>query len=121
RDHLEQLGADARVEPDRRLVEEEHAGARDERAGDLEPPPLTAAIGSRGPVDQVGQAERGDELVDPRLRLPWLDAPEAAGGGGGAPACQRPVDGRLLGDGAACPPGGERPRPPPRSRPPGRY
>ena len=34
-DHLEQLVADARVEADRRLVEEQHLGLGDERAGDL--------------------------------------------------------------------------------------
>src|SRR6266536_160884 len=56
-DHLEQLGPNARVEANRRLVEEEHAWVRDKGAGDLESAALAAAVGTCRTIDQVGEAE----------------------------------------------------------------
>ena len=58
---------DPRVEPDRRLVEEQDTGGGDERPGDLEPPALAAAVARHRPVDQLGETEGVDELVDARL------------------------------------------------------
>src|SRR6266536_2268410 len=84
RDRLEEFGADARIEADRRLVEKEHARVRDERAGDLQAPALAAAVDARGSVDEIGQAERRGELVDPSLRLAWLDPPKAGRGSRGS-------------------------------------
>ena len=46
-DEIEQLVADARIEPDGRLVEEEHLRLGEERPGDLQPPALAAAVGRR--------------------------------------------------------------------------
>jgi len=51
---LEQLVADARVEADRRLVEEQPLGLGDERAGNLEPAALAAAVACDGPVEELG-------------------------------------------------------------------
>jgi hypothetical protein len=49
-DHIEQLVADAWVETDRRFVEKQHLGPRNERAGDLQPSALAAAVACNGPV-----------------------------------------------------------------------
>ena len=57
--------ADARVEPDRGLVQEQHLRPRDERAGDLEAAALAAAVAGDRAVEQVRQAERGRQLLDP--------------------------------------------------------
>ena len=62
-DHVQQLGADAGVEADCRLVEKEHAGARDERSGDLQPPALAAAVAPDGPVDQLSEVEQVEEAL----------------------------------------------------------
>src|SRR5205085_3762549 len=70
-DHVEELGADARVEPDRWLVEEEHAWPRDERPRDLEAPALAAAQGRDRPLEQLLEPEGRGDLLDARL-----DAPE---------------------------------------------
>src|SRR4051794_12048373 len=74
---VEQLHADARVEPDGRLVEEEDARARDEGPCDLHPSPLAAAVSADGPVDEVAQPDRVHEFLDSPLGLRRLDAPEA--------------------------------------------
>jgi hypothetical protein len=60
-DHVEQLVPDARVEADGWLIEEEHLRLRDERAGDLEPAALAAAVGADRPVDELGEPERPAE------------------------------------------------------------
>src|SRR2546430_12639494 len=75
-DHLEKLGPNARIEANRRLVEKKHARVRDEGAGDLEPATLAAAVGPCGPIDQVAEAERAGELVDPCPGLTRLNTPE---------------------------------------------
>ena len=61
-DHVEQLVPDPRVQPDGRLVEEQDARLGDQRAGDLEPPPLAAAVGADAAVDERVQPERGGQL-----------------------------------------------------------
>src|SRR5919197_1549542 len=76
-DDVEQLGADSRVEANRRLVEEQDAGMRYERPRDLEPAALAAAVTGDGPADQLAEPERMGEVVDPRLRLSRLDTPQA--------------------------------------------
>src|SRR5437868_8280120 len=53
-DHVEQLVANARVETDGRLVEEQHLGLRNERTRNLQPPPLAAAVARNRPVEQLG-------------------------------------------------------------------
>ena len=107
-DHVEQLVPDARVEADRRLVEEEHLRLREQRTRDLEPATLAAAVPVDGPVDEVGDPERVRELGDPRLRNVRLDSPQAGVDVEVATAGQRAVDDRILEDDAACPPGCER-------------
>ena len=52
-DHLEQLVADARVEADRGLVEEQDLRPGDECAGDLQPAALAAAVAREGPVQEL--------------------------------------------------------------------
>jgi len=64
RDDVEQLVADPRIQADGRLVEEEHARRGDQRAGDLQPAALTAAVAAHRAVDERAQAERLDELGD---------------------------------------------------------
>src|SRR5207253_3302291 len=108
RDDVEQLRADARVEADGRLVEEEDVRARDERAGDLEPAPFSAAVGADRPVDEVAQPDEVDELLDPPLRVARLDAPEAGVQVEVAASGQGAGDDRLLEDDAARLAGGER-------------
>ena len=61
-DDVEQLMPDAGVEPHCRLVEEEHGRFRQQRAEDLKPPALAAAVGAHGPVENLGQPEGGSEL-----------------------------------------------------------
>src|SRR4029079_11452830 len=95
------------------LVEKEHPRMRNERAGDLEPTPLAAAVAVGGPVDQIGEAEGACELVDPRDGLVRLDAPEPGVDLEIPAAAQGAVDNRLLKDEAADSPRG---KPLPRER-----
>src|SRR5262249_58951682 len=97
RDQLEQLSADARVEADRRLVQEEHARVGDERAGKLEPATLAPAVAAHRAVGQVSEPKQVLELVDPPLRLAGLHAPEAGVDLEVAPAGARAGHDRPLG------------------------
>ena len=63
-DRIEQLEADAGIETDGGLVQEEDLRVGQQRAGDLEPPPLAAAVGIDGTVDEVGEPKGGHHLVD---------------------------------------------------------
>ena len=108
RDHVQQLLADARVEADRRLVEEEDAGPGDERAADLESPPLAAAVAGDGPVEELAQAERVRGVGDARSRRTRVRAPQARVDLEVAPPGERAVDDRLLEDDAAHPPRSQR-------------
>ena len=76
-DHVEQLVADARIKADGRLVEEQHARLGDEGARDLQAPALAAAVAADGPVDELRQPERLDELGDARVALGPRHAPQA--------------------------------------------
>ena len=90
-DEVEQLVADARVEADGGLVEEQHLRVGDQRPGDLEPAALAAAVGVDGPVDELAEAER-------RRRRRRCAARAAAGSSPHSRACtsrlRRPVRGR---------------------------
>ena len=101
-DHLEQLVADARVEPDGRLVEEEHLRLGNERPRDLEPTPLAAAVGRDGPVEQLGEAERLGELRHAGSRRGRFDTPQARVDVEVPPPGQGPVDDGVLEDDTAC-------------------
>ena len=105
---LEQLLADARVEPDRRLVEKEDARRRDERAGELEPTPLTAAVAAHGPIDERRDAERVRQFGDACLRRARLDLPQARVDLEVTAPGKRAVDDRLLEHDAADATGGQR-------------
>ena len=98
----------ARVEPDRRLVEEQHLRLRDECASDLEPPALAAAVTSDRPVQQLGQTERLGELTDAAAGHRGVGAPESRMDVEVAPPGERAVDDRFLEDDAADAPGCER-------------
>ena len=98
---VEQLRADARVQPDGRLVEEEDARARDEGPCDFHPSPLAAAVGADGPVDEVAQPDRVYELLDSPLRRRGLDAPQATVQVEVAAAGQGAIDHGVLEDDAA--------------------
>src|SRR6476659_9388828 len=93
--------ADARVEADRGLVEEQHLGLGDERAGDLKPAALAAAVACDRPVEEVGEAERLGELADAAAGRGGVDPPEAGVDVEVAPAGERAVDGGVLEDDAA--------------------
>ncbi len=63
-----QAQAAARVEPGRRLVEEQHRRARDERRGEVEAAAHAAGVGLRRPVGGVEQLEALEQLAPARLR-----------------------------------------------------
>ncbi len=91
-----QLGADERVEPDGRLVEEQHTWMRDERTCDLEPSSFAAAVAADRPVDEVGEPEGRRDLLDPSPCAVDTHAPETSVDVEVPPAGQRPVDDRIL-------------------------
>ena len=99
---------DARVEPDRRLVQEQHLRVRDEGARDLEPAALATAVGRDGALQELGEAERVGELGDAPGGGARLDTPEAGVDVEVAPPAERAIDGAVLEDDAAGAPGGER-------------
>ena len=107
-DHVEELGPDTRVEAHGRLVEKEHAGSRDQRPRDLEPSPLAAAIARNGSLEQLVDADRPCDLVDPRPDLGGRDAPQARVDLEVAAPGQASVHDRILEDDAAHGPRGER-------------
>src|SRR5437016_7562068 len=98
RDHVEQLRSDPRVEPDRRLVEEQHARFRDERACDLEAAALAAAVAADGAIEELVERQHACELIDPRRSLARRHAPEARMQLEIATARERAVDDGLLED-----------------------
>ncbi len=59
--------ADPRIEADGRLVEEQDPRVGDQRARDLEPAALTAAVALDRPVDELAESERSAQLGDPGL------------------------------------------------------
>ena len=52
-----------RVEPGRRLVEEQHLGRVDERAGEVEPPLHPARVGLRAPLRGVGEPDQLEQFL----------------------------------------------------------
>jgi hypothetical protein len=62
-DQIEEVGPDARVEPDGRFVQEEDARTREQGAADLEPAALAAAVGPDGSVHDRPEIEPVDEVV----------------------------------------------------------
>ena len=100
-DHVEQLVADAGVEPDRRLVQEQHLRLGDERPGDLEPPPLAAAV-AVAPAGRRSSASPSAATSSAMLRCVWdCDTPHRrACSSRLRAAAQAAVDDRLLEDDA---------------------
>ena len=107
-DHIQQFQPDPGIQPDGRFVEEEHGGLGDERASDLQPPALSAAVRSDGPVDQLGQREGLHDLLEPPGDLPDRDAPQTGVDLQVPSTRQRAVHHRILEQDAADPPRGER-------------
>ena len=64
-DHVPRL----RVEPGRRLVEQQQVGVVDQRAGDREPPLHAARERLDLVAGALGQLDEVEQLVDPRLQL----------------------------------------------------
>ena len=62
-DDAPELGAAPRVEPGRRLVEEQHRRLVHERGGEVEPAPHAARVGAHGPVAGVDEVEALEQLV----------------------------------------------------------
>ena len=83
-------------------------GLGDERAGDLEPAALAAAVARDGPVEELGEAERLGELADAAPAAPGSTPPEAGVDVEVAAAGQCAVDDRVLEHDAADAAGGER-------------
>ena len=68
-DHLPERDPAARVEAGRRLVEEDHRRAGDERPREVEPAPHAAGVGLDEPARGVGEAEALEQLGRPLARL----------------------------------------------------
>src|SRR5207248_312642 len=81
-DNAEELVTDARVEPDRRLVEEQHLGTRDERSRDLEPSALPAAVARNRTVELLCDAERVTQLRNRCLASAGATPTDVRGGRG---------------------------------------
>ena len=77
-DRHPQVDAAARVEARRRLVEEQHRRARDERGREVEPAAHAAGVGLRDAVGGVGEVEALEQLAAARLRGAAALAVEAA-------------------------------------------
>ena len=60
--------ARVRVEPGRRLVEEQHGRRRDQAGREVEPAPHAAGVGAREAVAVGGEAEALEQLVRPLAR-----------------------------------------------------
>ena len=76
-DQVEELMADAGVEADRGLVEDQHLGGGDHRACDLEASALAAGECLHGAVDESGEIDLGDEPIERGACVVAGDAPEA--------------------------------------------
>ena len=97
-DVVQELEADARVQADRRLVEEQDLRVRQQRTRDLEASALAAAVGVDRAVDELAEPERRAELADASVGVLVIETPQAGVHGEVPPAGQRAVDGRLLED-----------------------
>ena len=63
-DEVQQFEADARVESNGRLVEEQHRRIGHEGAGDLQTSALPAAVALHGTIGLGNEREGAEELVD---------------------------------------------------------
>jgi len=108
RDQVQQLVTDARVEPDGRLVEEQHLGLRHQRPGDLQPSPLPAAVAGNRPVGEAAEAEGVEHVGNPGPNLVAAQPPQAGMDLEVAPAGERAVDDGLLEHHGARSPGSPR-------------
>jgi hypothetical protein len=104
-DQIKQLVTNSWIESDGRFVEKEHLWLGDERAGDLQSPALTAAVGGNRPVDDFAETERIDDGLEIGLRCHWRHAPKSRVDLEIAPAGERAVDDRVLKDDRANAPG----------------
>ena len=71
------------IETGRRLVEEEHARAVDERERQVEPALHPAGVAADLAIGRLGQPDPDEELLGARLPLLPAAAPGASSGGGG--------------------------------------
>ena len=71
-------------------------GIRDQRPGDLEPAALTAAVGVDGPVDELAEAERVDDVGDAPGRGGRVEPPQPGVHGEVAATGEGSVDDRFL-------------------------
>ena len=69
-DDVPDLVAAARIEPGRRLVEEEQVRRDDDPGRDVEPPPHAPGVGLYLLIRRLGEPERVEQFLGPPLRLP---------------------------------------------------
>ena len=88
----------ARVQPRRRLVEEDDPRVADERHRQVEPAPHAAAVGRGGAVGRVGEVEALEQLVGAPARLGAAEMvagrPSASGSPARSAGCRPPRTGR---------------------------
>ena len=70
--------AATRVEPGRRLVEEQHGRPADQACGDVQPSAHAARVGLRRPVGRLGQVEAFERLAGAAARLGLAEPVEPA-------------------------------------------
>src|SRR5262245_41225765 len=87
-----------RIEPDRRLVEDEHPGLVHERLGELEAPDHATRVAVGGPVGGVLEVHRGKQLLDAVGALAARDVEEAGEHRHVLAPGELPVGRELLGD-----------------------
>ena len=95
-DHVPHPEPAARIEPGRRLVEEQEARPADQRAGEIEPPPHPARVRLRDPVGGLVEEEALEQLVGTASRLGVRELVEAAEHPEVLASGQVLVDGRVL-------------------------
>ena len=104
-DQVQQLIADTGVQPHRRLIQEQHPRFGHQRPGDLQAPPLAAAVAVHRAADHLGQPEHTGQLGDLAGRGGRRDAPQPRVQVKVAAAGQRLVQDRFLEHHAADRPG----------------
>ena len=104
-DQVQQLIAGAGVQPHRRLIQEQHPRFGHQRPGDLQAPPLAAAVAVHRAADHLGQPEHTGQLGDLAGCGGRRDAPQPRVQVKVAAAGQRLVQDRFLEHHAADRPG----------------
>ena len=107
-DQVEELVADARIEPDSRLGEEEHLRPGDQGASNLQPAALPAVVAGHRAVHVFGNPEGLRDLDDPALGSQRVDAPQPGMDFQVAPSGEGTVNHGLLEDDRARLVGGDR-------------